>query len=217
MGHLIDSDALGGVNRVLGIAGQQVPAATLLDGANLSQILNVNELVRRARTPGFTSGWFYTLFVNIHGASGELSSSIDPYVPGDASVAPYPSPVPRGFDFWLLGAAVRRTSGAGALSGAILFLNPDTRLQGWGVDDSGAAVATTSAIPLARWTGLDTGLSGTGGTGITGDGGAMVKTLTRVPREGDLLFITEASAAATFQCLMICALFVEGLGQDVAQ
>lgn len=217
MGKPIESDALDRVYRILGLSGGALPKGTLLDDGNVSQVLDLNPIIRRSRTPAATSGWFVGILNTIHAAAGRIATSINPYTTGD-NVEPYPSPVPRGFDVWVLGASIIRLSGAGDLDGAVLQLDPSPSQQGWGVDNTGAAVVQTLAIPIARFGPLDTSIASELAFAFNPEGGqSMIKVMTRVPRGATLRVATDATAAATFQTQLICGLFVESLGQDVAQ
>jgi len=216
MGKLIESDALDRVYRTLGLSGGSVPKSTLLDDGNVSQILDINPLVRRSRTPEGSTGWYRCFLETAHSVGGTLQAAINPYSPGASGIAPYPEEVPRGFDFWLLGASLRRTSGAGGLDGAVLLIQPLTVMGGWGEDDGGAAAATNADTPVARWTGLDTSIVNFA-FGIAGDGSAMAHVNLRVPRNALVKVNTDAAAAATFQTYMFCGLFPEALGQDIAK
>ena len=219
MAHrVIDSDALDRVAPALGISSDKLSAGTRLGSEDLTQVLNVNELIRRARTQGLTDGWFHCAMRTIHAGAGAISVSIDPYQPGDDAFAPYPSPVPRtgpnAQDFYLLAASLVRNSGAAALDGAMLFIVPATNQQGWGRDSAGGTVTTTLIYPIARWTGLDSTLNGINPSGIAGDGSAMVPINLRIGGNG-LRLTTDADAASEFTCLLTCGLFTAGLGQDV--
>jgi len=211
----IESDALDVLFRTLGLSGGTDVRGTMLDDGNVSQILDINPIVRRSRTPGVTSGFFYCVMLNEHAGAGALITSVEPYNPAVAVNPPYPDPVPRGFDFWIFTAHCNRRSGTGTLDGAVLNYDPIQVQQGWGLDNSGAAVVTHQPFPLARWTGLDT--TTTHNIAITGDGSAMVKVGLRLGRGGFLTFTSDvAVAAADIECSMVCGLFPEGLGQDIA-
>ena len=213
MGHLIESDALGELGRTLGIAG--AGGTTLLDTGNVSQVLPLEKIIRRSRTPGITGGWFHCVILNEHAGAGALSRGIDPYAPGEFAVAPYPATVRPGFDFWLLGAGLARTSGSGALDGAVLSINPADAQQGWGVDDSGAILLSSIDMVIARWTSFDA--TTTKVHGVAGDGSAWVPLKLRIGRGANIKLVSDVDAAADVLLQMICGLFVSGLGQDVAQ
>lgn len=216
MSKPIESDALDRLYRVLGLSGGALTKGTLLDDGNVSQVLSINEIVRRSRTPAATTGWYRPVFENVHAAASDEQSNIDPYAPGAVAFAPYPNPVPRGFDFWILGASLRRTSGAGTLTNANLGVRPVAAQFGWGIDEGGVQVSAPDNMVLAAWTSLNTGSIIKYGTRGNGDPYAHINL--RVPRGTDLFFTsTAAGAAATFRCYLIAALFPEGLGQDVAQ
>ena len=217
MSHRIDSDALDELFRTLGIAGGGVSAGdTLLDSGNVSLVLSVNEIVRRSRTPGVSAGSFFGVLQNVHAAAGQEQASIDPYEAGDDAVAPYPPSVPRGFDVWLLGAALHRVSGAGTLDGAILFVGPDSTQQAFGRDDSGATVLTSDVYPVALWTTLNT--TTTNAIGVAGNGSTFVRIGLRLKRGGTVVFVSDvAGAAATIMVQLVIGLFPAGIGQDASQ
>ena len=213
----IESDALDRLYRILGLSGGTGVAGTLLDDGNVSLVLNINEIIRRSRTPAATTGWFVGILNTIHAGAGRIATSINPYTTAN-NVEPYSSPVPRGFDVWVMGASLIRLSGAGDLDGAMLQLDPTPSQQGWGQDNTGAAVVQTLAIPIARWGPLDTSIASELAIAFNPEGGeCMIKVMTRVPRGATLRLATDATALATFQAQLICGLFPEGLGQDVAQ
>jgi len=197
-----------------GRPGQQ----TVLEDNSVTMVLSMGELIRRGRTSAASTGWFRCIMENDHTVAGSLVTTIDPYAPGDAAVAPYPSPVPRGFDFWVLSAALRRTAGAGTLDGAAFSFAPSASQLGWGIDDGDAAVTGVEDAPLALFTGLNTTVASMAGIGVSGDGSAVVKVQLRVPPGITSLSFrsTVAGAAATLRLYLICALFPEGLGQDIA-
>lgn len=200
------------------MAGGRPGMQTQLEDESVTQVLSVNDLIRRGRTSAASTGWFRCIMENDHLAAGNLVSTIDPYAPGVTAVAPYPSPVPRGFDFWVLSAALRRNSGAGTLDAAAFSFAPSASQLGWGIDDGGAAVTGVEDAPLALFTGLNTDVASMPGIGISGDGSAVVKVQLRVPPGITSLSFrsTVAGAAATLRLYLICALFPEGLGQDIA-
>lgn len=210
----IDSDALVLVNRALGIAGV-LPSTTLLDDGNVSQILSLNDIIRRGRTIGVTKGWYYGVLENAHAGAGADESSIDPYAPGVAAVDPYPAVVDANTDVWLIGATIKRSGGAGDIDGAMLFIDPPAVQQAWGVDESGTPVTPSAQICVARWTEIDASLAAGGTTGISGDGSSYVRVNLRLARPTSIRFATDADAAATFRCIMVLGLFPAGLGQDV--
>lgn len=216
MSKSIESDALDRIYRVLGLSGGAVPKNTLLDDGNVSQVLVINELVRRSRTSAASSGWFFAIFENVHAGAGPLTSTIDPYSVGDLTVAPFPRVVPRGFDIWILRAMLRRIAGAGGLDGAVFSINPGLGQQAWGVDDGGALVDSEDPMPFALFTDLDASTTST--VGLSGDGSVSVPVNLRIPQGiGNVTFRTDAAAAATFRGYLELGLFAEGLGQDIAQ
>ena len=210
----VDSDALGLVNRALGLTGAGAPLTEFLDGT-VDQTLDVQSLVRRGRTLGRSGGIFFGLLRNIHAGAGTLTSRFEPYVGGTGAVLPYPSPVNIGFDLWVLAAITRQLSGTGTFTGA-LFLDPNTTILGWGVDDGGAAVSAAARMPLVFW---DSVVTQTDEFGIMEDGQPWGRIGIRLPRlnrnDVGLVFSSTASALATFDCFIVLGMFPIGLGQDV--
>jgi len=214
----LDSDALDRLYRTLGIQGGSPSGETDLDDGNVSLVLSINDVARRSRTPAATTGWYACVLQNVHAAGGLIDNTIDPYNPGTAlAIPPFPANVPRGFDFWVLGVTLQRSSGAGDPDAAMLFIDPVASQQGWGRTNAGALISNHEPIPIARFDALDAGLAGTNAIGINSlTGEAFQKARTRVPRGANLFFRSDASAAATFRLNIICGLFAEGLGQDIA-
>lgn len=213
----IESDAIDEMYRTLGLAGGVASEDTKLDDGIVVPTLPLTDIIRRSRTSAATTGWFYGIFENDHLAAGEVFSVIDPYNAGDDRTAPFPRIIPNDLDFWVLSASLRRVAGAGTLDGAVLSVNPAAVQMGWGVDDMAAPVAGVSdRIPLALWTGLDT--STTIAVGQSGNGALNVKIAHRIPRGiVNIEFRSDvAGAAATIRCYLICGLFAQGLGQDIA-
>ena len=216
MGQIIDSDALDDLLRILGLAAGSTAGPTLLDSGNVSLVLAVDQIVRRSRTPTTTTGSYVATLRNDHAAAGQLTTGIDPYNVGAFNFAPYPSPVPRGFDVWLLGAAIRKGAGAGTLDGAVLFIDPEDTQQAFGVDDSGVKITSSGAYPVALWTAFNTDI--TTQVGILGDGSVYAKIMLRLKSGASIDFVSDVAAAAVIvDCHLVLGLFPAGLGQDVAQ
>jgi len=210
---LVDTDALGIVNRALGLTGAGSQETELLDGI-LEQVVDVSAMVRRGRTIQPSEGIFYGIFQNVHTEAGALNATINPYRPEIAlNTPPYPAVVGAQFDVWILYASMIRVSGTGAVSGSLDALY-DGQTQGWGVNNLGAAVVQVPRHPLAIWDsiiniGFDFGVLGS-------ENQPMVKIGTRFPRIGnpDLTFRSEAVARTTITCSVVLGLFPVSLGQD---
>lgn len=216
MSKSIDSDALGLINRILGLGGGG-ESDTDLEDQTLVQVLDVAAAVRRSLAGGVREGWFTGVMDNIHAAAGAVVTTVNPYTTSDVPTGgSWPQPVPKGLDIWVLGAALVVTGAGGGLDGGMLNLDPLPAQQGWGRDSAGAAVVGSGEFPIVRWTGIDSSVAPVP-VGITGDGSVFVKTLVRIARGTQLLFRTDATAADTFRCTVLLGLFPEALGQDVAQ
>lgn len=213
----VDSDALIEVNRTLDLAGGGVVAPTDLNDELLFQILNVNPLVRRARTEAGTNGIYSGLMQNTHVAAGTLTASINPYAPTVTNArTTWPATVPQHFDVWVLGATVSRVGGAGDIDGAVLSAVLAAEQQGWGVLDTGGGLSGTATVLLARWVStLDVSVA-TGAHAVLGDGSYYARINQRLHRGTTIDFASDAAAAANFRCALLLGLFPASLGQDVA-
>ncbi len=210
----IDSDALELVNLALGLTGAGAPVTELQDGV-VDQVIDVTPVARRSRTLRPNDGIFVGIMRNVHSGAGSLLGTSNPYEMGAALViSPYPSPVPKQFDLWLLGASVNFASGTGTFTGAltITYRSPQ---QGWGETNGGAFVIASVEVPVAHW---DTVV--TEGAivfaGLSGDRGPHAHIGIRLPRHPDtaIRFRSTASAAATFDCQVVLGMFPASLGQD---
>ncbi len=208
----IDSDALGDVNLALGLSGAGSQLTELADGV-VDQVLSVNELARRGRTQQSTQGLYYPTLRNVHSAADNESVTIDVYnVGATAQVEPYPSPMPKQFDVWLLGASLRLVSGGGSI-GATLSLRVGTRAQGFGLVDDGTQVLVSQPIRLVFWNTLITVNSTT--FAVQNDRKPHHTIGIRIPRIGsELIFASTSGAAATYDCQLIVGVFPAALGQD---
>jgi len=211
--RVFDGDALSSVGRSLGLGGQSPQTIELEDGS-VVQTLDVAGLVRRGRTLAGTSGVFNLVLENVHAASGELFTTINPYNQATNTTAPWPNPVPRGFEIWLIGATASRRSGTGTVD-AILQIG-DLQI-GIGEDDSGAAVGAMSTV-VALWNSTFPVLLTTSALFFSGVQPIFAPLHMRLPRSGDpsLTFVSNASALATYRCQVMVGLFPTGLGQDAA-
>lgn len=208
----IDSDALGLVNRSLGMTGAGAPETELHDG-EVFQVVDVSQSARRGRVLAGTTGIFTGLLRNIHLGSGDLTTTVNPY---DAigGVAPFPVPIPQSFDLWLLSAAVRRNSGTGTLLCNLEITYP---FQGFGLDDMDVAVVATLAHPVALWDAIVT--SGSISFGVLAGSELPEAILNRrLPRAtgAQLTFRSTASAISTYSLQLVLGLFPISLGQDGA-
>lgn len=211
----VSSQALGLVNRALGLTGAGAALTEFLDG-QLDQTLDVAPIVRRGRTQAGTGGLYYGVFENNHAVADTQVSSIAPYRTPVGAIPPYPSPIPPDFDLWLIGAAMVRASGSGTFTGA-LFLGLGDVPQGWGIDEAGAAVVASTSFPLAFW---DSVVGQTVTFGLTEQGEPYVPIGLRMLRPPDqantLDFSSTSSAAAVFRLFVLLGLFPASLGQDAA-
>lgn len=215
MPQKLASDALGFVKKAFGLIGKGEQETQLLDGL-VYQMLDAGVLARRGRTLADSQGIFTGIIRNVHGAANTIDTAITPYEFGATGlVAPFPSPVPPEFDFWLFGASMLRTAGAGGLTTAALNVEYSAESQGFGITDGGLAVAGRSIVGVALWDALIAETSTYGQNSVSG---LLYQPIgLRLPRLSNttLHFSSTAAAAATFQLLLVCGLFPVSLGQDV--
>ncbi len=209
----IDSDALGLLQKSLGLSGRGSQITELTDGI-VDQSLAINEVVRRGRTQAGTEGVYTAALRTIHGAADSQQAFDTPYDISVGAIPPYPNPTPTQFDIWLLAVTARQISGTGTIS-AILDLRYPTAQQGWGVDSAGTAVVSQAQMVLAFWDTLATEVIEFAFHG--GISGPWINLGLRLPRSPNtqLAFRTTSSAIATFQCDLILGVFPVALGQDV--
>ena len=206
----VDSDALGILNKSLGLTGAGSPITELADGI-IDQIVDVVPAARRGLTQAATEGIYVAKLRNVHAAGDSRTATLVPFQPAaGTALPPYPSPMPARFDVWLLTATVTQVSGTGTLSGA-LFLNTPAQIVGLANDGA----AGIFSHPLAFWDAVTTenvefGL-------LNGARGPLAKIGLRLPRAitTQLIFASTSSATATFDCLAVLGVFPVALGQDV--
>ncbi|HEU01648.1 MAG TPA: hypothetical protein ENH89_15210 [Aurantimonas coralicida] len=204
MSRQMDSGALTLMSRILqlGAGGEQT---TTLDDGHVSQTLDIESIVRRSLTFANSTGLFYLGFENVHVGAGEIASSFDPYSNTTAGVNAFPSTVPLGFDLWFLYAFLRRTAGAGALTGGVIELVLPATMRA-----KGAVV--TANVPVVLWDSIEALTSRE--YAITEAGATLAQLNLRLPRGVPIGLRTKAAAAATFSCAIVIGAFPAGLGQD---
>ena len=217
MAKIINSSALEPANKALGIAGSGDSQTELLD-ATVDQVLDVGQIARRGGTLAGTEGVFRVVLRTNHTDVETVATSFQPYSPGTGVVAPYPDPVPDGFDIWLLATSLERVSGGGSISAAELRLT--NVQQGFGVDDAGVAVVSTSVFHLTFWDALEGGMSPAFGN-IVNQAKSFQKVGIRIPRKGAIaspfiVFSAASTGSVVIDALMLLGIFPVSLGQDIA-
>lgn len=214
MTKLIDSDALGLLDKALGLAGSGSRVTELTDGV-VDQVLDVAPIVRRSRTQAGTQGLYTAILQNVHVAASERLSNVLPYQPGEAiSRAPYPDPMPAQFDIWILNATLRRISGTGTITATLIVQYPATQ-QAWGVDNLGAAVVGAGLQPIAFWDSLRSpGSARIFVNAATGHSNRRIGL--RLPRsQGTQVNLRSTSSdVITVRCDLLLGVFPISLGQD---
>lgn len=206
MTRQLDSGALTELARILqlGRGGEQT---TSLDDGNVSQVLDINQIIRRSLTFANTSGLFFFTFENVHPGADIQATNVNPYAV-TAGVNGFPTIVPPGFDVWLLYCSARRTAGAGGPSSGIPELSQQSTFRGKGPQ------LGTSLMALGRWNAVE----GTSGQSyfVTPQNDTLIRPMLRMRRGATLTFRTTSTAAATFEMFAAVVALPAGLGQDGA-
>lgn len=209
----IDTDALQLVSPTLGIGNPATATRpATFDDENVQQVLEIGELVRRARVAGANAGIGAIRVALTQAGAGTNSEVVVPWT-DTASVAMPQEEIRDGkLDLWLLYLSGERTAGAGDLNSWRLSLN----LVVGGIpfiQDGGGTQA--SRITLASGAALAAG-------GLIADGlsrtfiplGIRMPRTPAVPPATTLRFEMDTTAAADIGFVMGIAWFPAGLGQD---
>lgn len=207
----IDSDALGILNKALGLTGSGVPGPTELMDGTVDQVIAVNDLARRGRTQAATTGIYNPAMVNLSTGAETTTTTVNPYTNTVGIVAPWPAPVPEQFDVWLLGVAANQSGGT--TWDAALYINPPDAQQGWGVDQSGAAAVSSIQYAVAYF---DATATATHTFGVTAGGELPWQPIgIRLPRGATLIWVVDHADVSTVVAQLTLGLFPIALGQDV--
>jgi len=215
MTPIITGDQLALVNKVFEIPTSQMAGATNIDDGDVSQVVEVNEFVRRSTVLGISCGWWQGVLENVHTAGDTENSFIDVYAPGADANAPFPGAVPEGIDIWLCGVSGARSSGAGGLTSGVASINPAASTQAWGRDDAGAPLGAIGPRMVVAVFDNIVATSLSQDPMETQQGLTYVPVGIRLPRGSSLDFRSTAAAAAEFQMHFLLAVHPEGMGQDV--
>jgi len=209
----IDSQALEGLRRILGLGGSGAGAAagvTEFDDGQLQQVLDTVPVIRRGRTFAGSEGIFNASLTNNHVAVGVLASTVDPYDVDTAVTGGYPSPVPAGFDLYLLRAFVTLSVAGRFSDGALRVVYP--------FDDQAFGDAVDMDLPFGIWN-AEVTLSGAsiilGGSSLMGTTHVVQGRPLRLGRRQTLEFLSSASDALGVTCRFLMGLFPSSLGQDI--
>ena len=211
----IDAGALDVLDSSLG-QGRGGAFTTELDDGNLQLVFVANDIARRSRAPGSRGGIFYGLIRNVHTDAETLQTVVNPFTIQTGAIEPYPSIGVDGldaglFDMWLIEAAVRRISGTGDMTAALSVTYP-SRAQGWGVDDSGVAIAASQQFAIAFW---DNVVAQTVTMGLQGAAFPLTSPQFRLPDRSILSFSSTSTLTSTYDCRVLLGIFPIALGQDV--
>jgi len=217
----VNSQVLQDIARILQLTGSSSGSQqTEFEDGILQQVIDVAGMVRRGGTLADTQGIFTARIVNDHLGSDTIDAQVNPYEGTDLAGAlafidsTWPSPIPRGFDIWILNAWA--ITNAANLSAGTLGILYDVNAMAWRTDDT---TGIAQQHMLAIWnntmnSGGDLYLS----NAIDGALPAFVTQPTRLRRSAEprVRFRTvksDAGAGAATLHLTL-GLFPSGLGQD---
>lgn len=208
----IEGPGLEGLREAIGATGQGSQFTELPDGV-VDQVLDVGPIIRRGRTPAGSSGIFTAEIANVHVAGALVATEIDPYSAGSA-VSGYPTPIPPGFDVWLLQSWAWFSSGAALIDAQLAVNQPATRFA-----FSGAAQAITQPIRSYHIATLSSlSIAGVTCYRSIGDGLIGARHPYRIPRGATIQWVTNnAAAAANYRVDLLLGVFPAGFGQDVCE
>ena len=209
----IDSAALTTTNRMLGLAGGSASAQTVLNDGDVTQTLDVIPVARRSLAPGANGGIFFGVMQNVHTAAGAVATVSDVYNMGGLNNEPFPQPVPRSLDLWLLRMSLSQTGTAARFTSAFACVRLPATMQGFSQNQAGAAVSATAYnMTVAEWDQVHDGV------------GQNSKTLQhsydlgmRLSPQTELYFESAQNGVGAVTATLVCllGLFPIGTGQDV--
>jgi hypothetical protein len=231
MSRTMNSQALVLLDRILGLSGPGGEQYTTLDDGNVQQVLDIAAIARRSLTQAGSAGIYQLTMHATHDAGSLSNMFLDPYNFG-ASVTltsrtnSFPTPVPRGFDVWLIGASFSTdTNGTRLDWGQLSLQSPSSHMAlNIAQTNMGGETQETNDLAwthLARWDTIHTDDMITGVVGRqlweTTNGRAYVPFNMRL-RRGQQLVAMNNSSSGEVQSYLTCTLglFPEGLGQDIA-
>jgi len=206
----VDSPALAGLLKVLGIPGRG-EETTFFDDGNLQQAVDVAFHIRRSRTIVQSEGIFTAGLVNTHVGGDAVSLNVDPYA-FTAVTAGFPTPVPEGFDVWVLNLFATATAATlidVAIPAWLALVHPSRKTA------FGTVAARSQILRM-----YDAQITTSGGLRhLIEQGSAQCAapfTPQRVPRGSTLTWFTNATAATAGNliCAVTLGLFPAGMGQD---
>lgn len=196
------------VRRLLGLGPGAAREGSDLDEANVSQVIDVGRMAGRSSALVNLEGWCYGRIINNHLAADEQVESVAPYAAGALALSGYPIAVPHGYDFWLGGVGMARTSGGGLITIAYVTLSLTAEAQGLGA-------LSPVTVYLARWDLLEK-VTAVHWPGVTEAGETWVPLNMRIPRYATINFRTVSDAALGLQLVFSFCLIPSGAVPDIA-
>ena len=231
MTRTMNSQALVLLDQMLGLSGPGGEQYTTLDDGNVQQVIEISEIARRSLTPAGTAGIYSAICKNrAEGAAGLNDNVVDPYDLADSFTVDqdtnaWPTPVPRGFDVWLIDASVWTETNPSRVDWMELDLTVPSNHQAFFVtrDSMGTPDQGTNDLThqgLVRW---DTALDDDTVTGAATvirwatENGTINASINKRIRRGTTINFKSHTNAQYVDCYvgLTLGLFPEGLGQDV--
>jgi hypothetical protein len=210
----VDTDALRAVAGSLGVQNPVTAVGQVVfDDENLQQVLVVNDLIRRGRTFAKSEGLWTGRIINSHTDAESIATTVDPYAVS-SPLAGYPSPLPAGFDVWLLDvlAVANATGVLDNAPPAWAYIQYPATSMAFG----GTAQLVTMALKV--W---DTDNTLSGGAVVLRTAGVNqyissgnTQLPVRIPRGAVIGWNSTSLITGTLTLLLLLGVFPSGLGQD---
>lgn len=205
MGKRVDSQALGIVDRTLGLAGKGSPVTELEDG-QLVQTFDTVPAIRRGRTVADSSGMFSASIQNVHVGASDVSETLDLYnlTSGIDATPPFPGPVPRGFDLWVVNSTMLKSANDAAEVIALMQLPFTRSINIIGAQNHALAFYQDHVFVNGQRYMFQAASTGTWAQNQP----------RRIPRGALLRLDSTAAASLTVSWVILIGMFPEAIGQD---
>jgi hypothetical protein len=214
----VSSQVLQEVARALQLAGRGAQITYFEDG-DLAQVIDVGALARRGGTLAPSNGIFSFIIENDHGGAGVIETLRNPYNTASAVLGSgYTTPLPEGFDVWILALSAISTGTASVFTRAMVAIRTIDSDMGFG-----DVAAKAIDIPLMVYRTEDNSFAA-GASALTflrGDStvrawdyGPNVMPYRLRSRTNRLLWMTASTGTGTYELHGLVGVFPAGLGQD---
>lgn len=214
---IIKNPILARIQSLIGSPGAGTP--TVLDDDSVSLTLPIVPAISRRGLAGLSTGMFVGMFECSHVASGELEAGpLDPYAVVSTNIVlagGWPTPVPDGFDVWVLSACGEFSGGtASAFTESALTIEEPNVHRAWSINQAGASVSGAIVRTVAWWDNIQAALGLVGPLQNTISGQTIMQIGERMRRGSLLSYHSEATGTVETRAQVLMGLFPAGLGQD---